>query len=658
MALPVPRSPHPGSEPTPPVGTTVPEAVPGPARWAALREACRRQLLLAACWRAVPAWARWVCGVALALRSAMTAGMALITGALVGQVVQAAQHRPDHVAGVVVGYVAVLIVGQMMNLTDEPLRYLVLRAVDGAHRRAVSRWAGSPDGVAHLEDSARQDDLLLAASDPDNWTEGTVGQATWAQAILLNRWVGGLTGLAVIGRDDPLVCVLLLAGLVFFRAGQRSGFLGIVRVWAAQMVHRRRADYWTSLLTAPQPAKEVRIFGLGDWIGERHAEEAEAHLAPSRRAKMADMRRQWLWWAIATVIMTAAGYAVGLRALDGDVPIGRLSGDLTAVVLLFPLFAAGDMVLAMEAGLPRLLALDRLRRAVPGTGQPLPAAPDAAREVPPAVRFEGVSFAYPGTERRVLDGIDLEIRPGEVLAVVGLNGAGKSTLIKLLAAMYPPDAGRISLDGTDLYSVGAVRWRRQLSVVFQDFIRYEFSARDNIAAGDADHADAEDVAFAAEQAGIRELIEALPAGWETSLTAGVRGGVDLSGGQWQRVALARALLAVRTGARVLVLDEPTAHLDVHTEFEVFHQLIEAARGVSVVLISHRLSTVREADRIVLIEGGKVIESGSHQELIAAGGEYARLFRLQAEQFEDAATEEGDTASSEEEGVSHEAGVRR
>ncbi|MBR7831789.1 ABC transporter ATP-binding protein [Actinospica durhamensis] len=615
----------------------------------------REQALLASRWQAVPVWARWVCAAMLVLRSAMTAGTALVTGALVGQVVQAAMKRPADVTGAVTVYVTVLVLGQVLNLADEPLRYLVVRAVDGAHRRAVSRWAGAPDGVAHLEDAARQDDLLLAASDPDNWTEGTVGQATWAQSVLLTRWVGGLSGLAVIGRDDPLVCVLLLAGLLVFRKGQRGGFLGVLRVWAAQMVHRRRADYWTSLLTTPQPAKEVRIFGLGGWVGERHAEEAEAHLGPSRRAKMADMRRQVIWWAIGTAVLTAVGYAVGLRALDGRMPIGRLSADLTAVVLLFPLFAVSDMMVAVEGGLPRLLALDRLRRAVPASAKPWGAAgPGLVRAAPPVVRFEGVSFAYPGSTRQVLDGIDLEIRPGEVLAVVGLNGAGKSTLIKVLSAMYPPDGGRVTIDGTDLYELGVDGWRAQLSVVFQDFIRYELSAHDNIAAGNARHASPQDVALAAQQAGVHELIKALPAGWETPLSAGVRDGVDLSGGQWQRIALARALLAVRTGARVLVLDEPTAHLDVHTEFEVFHQLIEAARGVSVVLISHRLSTVREADRIVLIEGGKVLEAGSHQELIAADGEYARLFRLQAEQFEDTAGEAGNRG----EDVFDEAGARR
>lgn len=636
-----------------------------PVKW-------RQQLLLAGQWRAVPGWAAGATGAVLVLRAGMTAATALVTGALVGQVMASGRHRPAEVTVAVLWYTGVLLLGQLVGLAEEPLRYLAVRAIDGAHRRGVSRWAGAPDGVAHLEDPANQDDLLLAASDPDNWTEGTVGQAAWAQAFLLIRWVGGLSGLAVVATDDPWVCVLVLAGLLVFRTGQRRGFLGVIRTWATQMNHRRRADYWTSLLTTAQPAKEIRVFGLCDWIGERYDEETRAHLDPFRRAKSADTRRQALWFVLAVGVLTAAAYAVGVRALDGAVPIGRLSRDLTALILLFPLFAISDQMVSLEGGMPRVLALDRLRRRfpapepvglpeqseppglAPATAQaPAPGRP-AAGPAPALVRFEQVGFAYPGSGRRVLDGMDLEIRPGEVLAVVGLNGAGKSTLIKVLAGLYPPDSGRVTVDGRDLREIGVRAWRRRMSVVFQDFIRFDLSAHDNIALGDPDRAQDHQIAVAAEQAGVRGLIDGLPDGWDTPLTPGVRGGVNLSGGQWQRVALARALLAVRTGAGLLVLDEPTAHLDVHTEFEVFHQLIHAARGISVVLISHRLSTVREADRIVLIDRGRVAESGSHRELMAADGEYARLFRLQAEQFGDPATPRprpGDaTESDEQEGV--------
>jgi ATP-binding cassette subfamily B protein len=243
-----------------------------------------------------------------------------------------------------------------------------------------------------------------------------------------------------------------------------------------------------------------------------------------------------------------------------------------------------------------------------------------------------VRFGYPGADRTVLDGLDLDIRPGETLALVGLNGAGKTTIGKLLAGLYEPDAGRITIDGLDLHHIGVVAWRRRLAVLFQDFLRYELPVRDNVTLGRPDPADDTELHAAATDAGLAGLIDDLPHGWDTPLAPGRSGGVDLSGGQWQRVALARALFAVRGGADVLVLDEPTAHLDVGTEAEVLRQVARVGRHASVVLISHRLSTVRRADRIVLIEHGRVTESGTHRELLAADGSYARLFRLQAQQF--------------------------
>jgi ATP-binding cassette subfamily B protein len=251
------------------------------------------------------------------------------------------------------------------------------------------------------------------------------------------------------------------------------------------------------------------------------------------------------------------------------------------------------------------------------------------------VRFEGVGFSYPESTRPVLRGLDLEIKPGELLAVVGLNGAGKSTMTKILAGLYEPVAGRVTVDGADIRDLGYEAWRTRLSVVFQDFVKYPLSARENIVlgrrglqGGDLDAA----LEQAARDSGFDQVLKRLPLGWDTPLSKTREHGVDLSGGQWQQVALARALFAVRNGAQVLVLDEPTAHLDVRTEFEVFARLADVAGHASVVLISHRLSTVRQADRIVLLDGGRIVESGSHDELIELGGGYAAMFAVQAERF--------------------------
>jgi ATP-binding cassette subfamily B protein len=268
-----------------------------------------------------------------------------------------------------------------------------------------------------------------------------------------------------------------------------------------------------------------------------------------------------------------------------------------------------------------------------------PAEPPAGT---PTLTFDQVGFRYPGGDRDILTVLDLEIAPGQLLALVGMNGAGKSTITKLLAGLYAPTAGSIRADGRDIAEIGYQAWRRELAIVFQDFVRYPLSVRENVAFGaDADQETLED---AAREAGLLDVLERLPDGWDTPLSKERDGGVDLSGGQWQQVVLARAIYALKQGAKILVLDEPTAHLDVRTEFEVFERLTRLARHATVILVSHRLSTVRQADRIVLLEAGRIAESGSHDELMSLGGRYAEMFTIQAERFRsgyDDRIEEGD-----------------
>lgn len=593
-----------------------------------------RRLTLLALLRSVPAWILSASVLLLLIRAIVPAATALATGYLVGRLVSAGTQPGFGIVSLlpIVGwFVLPLLVGQLVDIGVEPLRFLVTRHVDGSHRRAVERFACAPTGIAHLEHPDLQEDLHQAAGDPDNWTERTPGPAAWSQLVLLSRALSGLLAVAVIGRDSVPVAVFLLAALVLFRAVQRRGFLAMVHAWVSGIRHRRRAVYWSSLLTEARPAKEARVFGFGDWVQDRYAAESHAHLEPFRAAKLIDTRRQWIGLLLVLGALAVTVYALGDLAMSATIVIGRLSADLTAAASLPALFSVSDATLDVEAGMARLLALRRLRDRVPATPTPLrDDAPLVATT--PLVRFEHVRFRYPTGDRAVLDGFDLEVRPGEVLALVGLNGAGKTTIIKLLAGLYEPDAGRLTVDGVDLRDIPMHQWRRRISVVFQDFLRYELSIRDNLALGVPVPVGAEDIDAVSAQAGITDLVDGLPRRWETPLAPERSGGVDLSGGQWQRVALARALLAVRTGARVLVLDEPTANLDVRAEFDTFRQVIRAAGDASVVLISHRLSTVREADRIVLIESGRVAEAGTHETLLASGGRYASLFRLQAQAF--------------------------
>jgi ABC-type multidrug transport system fused ATPase/permease subunit len=242
------------------------------------------------------------------------------------------------------------------------------------------------------------------------------------------------------------------------------------------------------------------------------------------------------------------------------------------------------------------------------------------------LRFRDVSFSYPTGSRPVLDGLDLTIEAGTSLAVVGLNGAGKTTLVKLLCRLYDPTGGTVEADGVDLRQLDIDSWRRQVTAVFQDFIRYEMSLRDNVAPLGA----ADDLINAALADAGADHLSAL----DTVLARGYDDGTDLSGGQWQRVAVARALCAVRQGAGVVVLDEPTAQLDVRGEAEIFRRILGATKGCTTILISHRFATVRHADRICVLENGRVAEQGTHDELMAAGGRYRAMFDLQASRFDE------------------------
>jgi ABC-type multidrug transport system fused ATPase/permease subunit len=250
-----------------------------------------------------------------------------------------------------------------------------------------------------------------------------------------------------------------------------------------------------------------------------------------------------------------------------------------------------------------------------------------------SLAIRNLSFRYQGSERQIFDGLDLTVPAGASLAIVGQNGAGKTTLAKLLCRLYDPDRGAIEIDGTDLRTIDVDAWRGRLAAVFQDFLRLDLSLRDNV--DPAGRASDDDVRAALAAAGADQLADL-----DTPLAKGYLGGTDLSGGQWQRVALARALCAVRRGAGLVLLDEPTAQLDVRGEAAVFDRVLAETRSVTTILISHRFSTVRHADRICVLEHGKVIEIGTHEELMALGGRYRTMFDLQAKRFEATMDEEG------------------
>jgi ATP-binding cassette, subfamily B, bacterial len=331
-----------------------------------------------------------------------------------------------------------------------------------------------------------------------------------------------------------------------------------------------------------------------------------------------------LGWEAGTGRLELGMVALVIQALAAAArPLGEIETANAGLILVFTQQSLSLVSAAEErlADTPRILSGTR------------PATDLARREI----RFEEVSFRYPGQEHEVLRNLDLVVPAGHSLAIVGSNGAGKTTLIKLLCRLYEPTAGRITVDGIDLREVDPSAWQRRIAAIFQDYVKYPLSAFVNVTFGGLHVAqDPSLLNRTANLVGITDLIERLPQGWETVLSRDYETGIDLSGGEWQRVALARALFAAGAGASVLILDEPTASLDVRGEAEIYDHFLDLTAGLTTLLISHRFSTVRRAERICVLEGGRIIEHGDHVSLLEENGRYAELFHLQASRFADEA----------------------
>jgi ATP-binding cassette subfamily B protein len=390
---------------------------------------------------------------------------------------------------------------------------------------------------------------------------------------------------------------------------------------------RREIDYVRQTGASVETAKEVKIFGLNAFLIERYRQLANALYQGNRRLAI----RRAGWGGALTAVGTV-GYYVAYAYIAWSTLSGRFSiGDLTFLAgsflrlrtLLEGLLIGFSQVAGQALYLDDLFSFFEI--------EPEIVSPEDARPFPMPIRdgfaFEEVGFRYPGAERWAVRHLSFDLRGGEVLALVGENGAGKTTLVKLLARLYDPDEGRILLDGHDLreYDLGALR--ANIGVIFQDFVRYHLTAAENIAVGLIEaRDDRARIVIAAERSLADEVIAKLPAGYDQIIGKRFRTGVDLSGGEWQKVAIARAYMR---DAQVLILDEPTAALDARSEFEVFQRFKELSEGKTAVLISHRFSSVRMADRILVLADGKVESMGTHEELLARGGRYAELFELQA-----------------------------
>jgi ATP-binding cassette subfamily B protein len=558
----------------------------------------------------------------LLLRGILPAAFAIAMGVLVGAVQRGhSLTEPLAFAGGIFVLLQVLSpIHQALsaNLGDRTAAWLYDRLTEACVR---------PPGIGHLEDPTLTADLTVARDFDLGMTGPPLSISMDFIANGLVEMIGGIAS-AVILLRYAWWAPLLLAGawLATHWLLRESG------VWRDRQnpevrAAQRDADYAYRLAVDPPASKELRLFGLAPWTIDRFiARRTRLHQLQYAATRLRE--RPVIW----SLLLVVSANVIVFWLLASDVGHGRISlGEAVIYVqsaIGVSMIAFGGFSWALDGSAAPVAAVLRLEPAMRPAGAL--ASGDRRADAVPAreIRLHDVSFAYPAVNGAgavpVLEHFDLTIPAGSSLAIVGQNGAGKTTIAKLLCRFYDPQSGAITIDGSDLREFDLTSWRARLTAVFQDFVRLELPLRENVApAGAPDQT----VLAALESAGAANL-----ASLDTILARGYTGGTDLSGGQWQRVALARALAAVSLGAGVVLLDEPTAQLDVRGESEIFDRLLAATRHCTTILISHRFSTVRHADRICVLEKGRVVELGTHDELMALGGRYRTMFDLQAQRF--------------------------
>lgn len=562
----------------------------------------------------------------LALRGALPAVFAIAIGSLVGAV-QQGEDLGGALAFVGVVFVMLQVLTPIhqavsANLGDRTAAWLYDRLTEACMR---------PPGLGHLEDATLTTDLTVAR-------DFDLGQTGPPLNVAVDFIAGGLVELL-----GGIACGVVLFGYAwwapFILAGAWLATHWLLResaVWRDRNTDevraaQRDADYAYRLAVDATPSKELRLFGLADWILDRFVRRRTRLHALQYDATR--LREKPVLWSL--LLVTSANVLV-FWSLANAAGTGILS---LAQVVVFAqsavgvsMIAFGGLNWALDGASAPVGTLLRLETAMSPVGALSPGSRPADGMPAREIRFRDLTFAY-ADGRRVLERFNLVIPAGSSLAIVGQNGAGKTTLAKLLCRLYDPVSGAIEVDGVDLRDLEIESWRHRVTAVFQDFTRFDLSLRDNVAPGGAPDAVIHGALVSAGAGNLATL--------ETVLARGYTGGIDLSGGQWQRVALARTLCAVQRGASLVLLDEPTAQLDVRGEAEIFDRILTATRHCTTILISHRFSTVRHADRICVLEHGRVVELGTHDELMALGGRYRTMFDLQAQRFT-TAEDQGET----------------
>ena len=556
---------------------------------------------------------------ALLLRGILPAVFAIAMGVLVGAVQHGqALALPLTLVGTTFVLLQVLTpVHQAIStsLGDRAAAWLYDRLTEACVR---------PPGMGHLEDSKLATDLTVARDFDMGMTGPPLSISMDFIAGGMVEMVGGFACALILARYAFWAPVVLVGAWLATHWLLRDSTIWWDRNTEEVRAAQRDADYAYRLAVDPPASKELRLFGLVGWTMDRFVTKRtrlhELQYAATR------LRERPVLWSVLLVVSAnvLVFWLLGSAAVNGRLSLGE------AVIYVqsglgVSMIAFGGFSWALDGAAAPVAAVLRLEPAMRPAGALSSGSRPANRAPAHEIRLRDVTFAYPGGGS-ILEHFDLTIPAGSSLAIVGRNGAGKTTLAKLLCRLYDPQSGQIEIDGVDLREFDLVSWRSRVAAVFQDFIRFELPLRDNVApaAGAPDDV----VQAALESAGAANLAEL-----GTVLARGYSGGTDLSGGQWQRVALARALAAVKLGAGVVLLDEPTAQLDVRGEAEIFDRLLASTRHCTTILISHRFSTVRKADRICVLEHGRVVELGTHDELMALAGRYRTMFDLQAQRFQ-------------------------